>query len=678
MLNFIKSHSELLSDLIDNSNDMIFIINMDSLTIQYANKTVLEELQYTFEELQSLRIEGFRRSFEGEAAFSKIITLLRAQNHITDFATIVRKDGSTFPAEARVKILHIDEASYALAIVSNITTRVESQNSLKDAYAQMRLLVDERTSELQEQVAQYENYKQVMDESSIVSRSSLEGFITYVNDAFTKISGYSKIELLGRPHNIVRHPDMPASLFKALWKTIQAKKVWKGILKNRKKDGGYYWVDMVIKPIFDKDNNITEYIAVRHDITEMMDQREKLTTLAYTNSLTGLPNRAKYREEINTFKKPAVALLNLDAFSRTNDFYGHNFGDIVLKVLGEKIKEYMPKHYRLYHLNADEFLILSEDEDRTIFANYIRFIIENLRSQSITISNERIVFDVSGSISFEDRNVLLATADIALKRVKKLQDQMLIYNSNMEIKRDYEQNLYWSHKLRQALNDGRIVPFFQPIVNNHTGVYDKYEALVRLIDEDGTVYSPYHFLDVAHRTKQYRQITKAMLLKTIETLKTCDAAFSVNLSIDDILDSEIRTFLLNLLDYSDFGNRLVIELLETEGIINFEGVSEFINKMKAHGCKIAVDDFGTGYSNFNYLIKLQVDFVKIDGSIIQTIHEKSSRILVETIVTFTKAMGIKTIAEFVSDKTILEQVKALGINYSQGYYFSPPQAHPIC
>jgi EAL domain-containing protein (putative c-di-GMP-specific phosphodiesterase class I) len=129
-----------------------------------------------------------------------------------------------------------------------------------------------------------------------------------------------------------------------------------------------------------------------------------------------------------------------------------------------------------------------------------------------------------------------------------------------------------------------------------------------------------------------------------------------------------------MLERYKIGSRAVFEIVESESIENFEEVEDFIVQVKSYGCKVAIDDFGTGYSNFEYLMKLKADYIKIDGSMIKDIDTSlNAQIVVSTIVSFAKKMGIKTIAEFVENESILNKVKELGVDYSQGYYFSQPK-----
>ncbi|MFA7501162.1 MAG: EAL domain-containing protein, partial [Sulfurimonas sp.] len=150
--------------------------------------------------------------------------------------------------------------------------------------------------------------------------------------------------------------------------------------------------------------------------------------------------------------------------------------------------------------------------------------------------------------------------------------------------------------------------------------------------------------------------------------------FSINLTIEDILNKEIEEYIYDMLRTYNIGPRVVFEIVESESIENFKEVLDFIKKIKKFGSKIAIDDFGTGYSNFIYLMKLNTDYIKIDGSLIKEINtNKQARVVVTIIVDFAKKMGIKTVAEFVETQEIQNKVLELGIDYSQGYFFSEPK-----
>jgi len=540
--------------------------------------------------------------------------------------------------------------------------------------------VTSRTKALQENIAFFESYKIAIDKSSIVSKSDINGKITYVNDNFITLSGYTRKEVIGSNHNIIRHPDTSDEFFNAFYKKLNAKQSWKGIMKNRNKKGDDYWVDVVVTPILNASEEIVEFIAVRHDITELVNQRVTLEENAYTDSLTGLCNRIKLQQILPTLKNPLIALFDIDNFSKTNDFYGAKIGDKLIIELSEILKRMMKDddHARVFRLNGDEFVIINCEKDERHFIEEISIILNTIHATPILIDNNEIPLDVTVGISLEKPSLLLSTADIALKHAKQIKKSLMIYNQSLSIEKSYEKNMFWSRELKKAIKNDKLVPYYQPIINNHTGKIEKYEALIRLIDDDEKVVSPFFFLEVAKQSKQYHYITQTVIDKAFETFKSLECEFSINLTIEDILDMQIQKYLFNALDRYNIGSRVVFEIVESEGIENFNEINEFILSVKRYGCKIAIDDFGTGYSNFEYLIKLKADFIKIDGSMIQNLDtDENSRILVSTIIVFAKKLGMKTIAEFVKDETIQKLVEELGIDYSQGYYHGEPRPQPL-
>ena len=514
-----------------------------------------------------------------------------------------------------------------------------------------------------------EQYKSAVDRSFIVSKTDAKGIITYVNDEFCKISGYSESELLGKPHNIVRHPDTPKEAFKSMWYTIKnLKQPWSGELQNLNKNGTSYWVKAVINPIMDRDGNIVEYIGVRTNISEI----KNASTMDF---LTGYGNRTKLNSDIHSLKNLSIAIFNLDNFRQINDFYGHEFGNEVIKALSDKIYNFIfsDSNLRFYRLQGDEFVILGVSCQKGHFEDVVKGVLKEIK-YGIKIENEQILTSCSCGISFEeDKSKLLSTANMALKIAKKSNSNYLIYEESISLNKEYENNIKWSKKLSNALRDKNIITYYQPIVNNSTLLYEKYECLVRMTDEDRVI-SPFFFLDVAKQTRQYFDITKTVIEQSFEMFKDKDAEFSINLSINDILEPQISEYLIMMLKRYGIGSKIVFEIVESEYIEKFEDVMAFITKVKKYDCKIAIDDFGTGYSNFEYLIKLKADYLKIDGSLIKNIDkDKNAYLVVSTIVDFSKKLGMKTVAEFVESEDIFKIVKELGVDYSQGYYFQQPQ-----
>ncbi|MFW3353031.1 EAL domain-containing protein [Aliarcobacter butzleri] len=517
-------------------------------------------------------------------------------------------------------------------------------------------------------------YNEATKDSNIISTADLKGNITYVNDKFCEVSLYTYEEVLGKPHSIVRGEE-DDEIFQQLWETIKNKKVWYGVLKNKKKNGDFYWVDINIRPILNEKNEIIEYIAIRHEITDLVLKTEELKRNLRLDSLTNIGNRYKLIEDVSKSVNPCISILDIVSFSDVNDFFGYKTGDNVLKIVARKIEELLidKENYKVYRDHSDTFCIVAQNEDRDKFIKNIDEISKTIAKVPIVIKSRELYVQLSYVFSFESKENLLETANI-IKRYSHANKNIIIYDKALELEKDYEKNIFWTLKIKKALDEDKIVPYFQPIYNLKTSKIEKYEALVRLIDGNNVI-SPYYFLDISKKSKQYLQLTKTMIQKTFDYFRDKDFEFSINLTFEDIKSEYISSFIIELLKEYKIGHRVVFEIVESEEIDNFRKINEFFVTIREYGCKIAIDDFGSGYSNFEYLAKLNVDYIKIDGSLIKDILiNKSSQNIVSMLVNFAKGQKVKTIAEFVSNKDILNKVRELGIDYVQGYYIKEPIA----
>ena len=284
---------------------------------------------------------------------------------------------------------------------------------------------------------------------------------------------------------------------------------------------------------------------------------------------------------------------------------------------------------------------------------------------------------MTAGISFSNKNNKLITADIALQTAKKENKDYLVFFDELDKFQEYENNMHWTKKLKSAFIHDNIEVYFQPLVNNKTLKVDKYECLVRLIEENGKVISPYFFLDISKKSNQYKKLTRIVLEKSFKRFEHLPFEFSVNISYEDIESADLIDFIRSMISKNTISNRVVFEILEDESIKNYQCLVQFIDEVKALGCKIAIDDFGSGYSNFEHLLKMNVDYLKIDASLIKNVAtDETSYKITKTIIEFAKNLNLKTIAEYVENEQIFNIVRDLGADYSQGYFFSEPIAIP--
>ena len=526
--------------------------------------------------------------------------------------------------------------------------------------------------ELQRKSNILRQYNKATKSSNIISNSDLKGNITYVNDTFCEVSQYKREEIIGKPHNILRAEE-DGEIFKSMWETIKSGNIWRGNLKNKKKDGTFYYINTTISPIFDEDGNIFEYVAIRHEITDLVLKTEKLNRILREDYLTEIGSRYKLIEDISNKENLSISILDIKNFSDVNDFFGYKIGDYILKLVAKRIEELVIKKpkYGIYRLTSDVFAILASNESKIDFIKNIKEISKIISSKAVRAKGREIFVSLNYSFSFEPKNSLLETANVMRKYTKSNPNQ-IIYDRSLEIEKDYEKNIFWTLKIKKALENNDIIPYYQAIYNLQTNKIEKYEALMRLNDS-GKIVSPFFFLDIAKKSGQYLQLTKRMIDSSFEYFKDKDFEFSINFAFQDIANEEISNYVIEKIKELNIGNRVVFEIVESEEIDDFNLINGFFSTIRKLGCKITIDDFGSGYSNFEYLIKLDADYIKIDGSLIKDVLvSKGNENIITMIINFAKDQGFKTIAEFVSSKEILEKVKYLGVDYVQGYYIHEP------
>lgn len=403
------------------------------------------------------------------------------------------------------------------------------------------------------------------------------------------------------------------------------------------------------------------------------EQREQLKYHLTTDANTDLPNRFSLVEALSQKNISALAIINIDRFSDINEVYGITIGDAILAQYGDwlRLEVLSNKNIELYKLGSDEYgLVVKNYDDLEPFVQFLEKLVAKTQKEVFVIDEIEIVLTATIGYSRADERVL-EHATAALKQAKRNRHSMELFTS--ESKQEQENNIAWYKRIKEAIEESRILPYFQPIVDNNNGKIIKYEALIRLVERDGSVISPYLFLEIAKKTKLYPDLTKIMIDKVISVFKDTNIPVSLNLSTQDLTNVDLADYLEHTIHENGMEKLIIFEILESEGIENYSSVSEFVDRFKAIGCRFAIDDFGSGYSNFDHLLKLNVDTLKIDASLIKNLpHDRNAQIFVKHICDFAHEMGISVVAEFVANEEIFHQVRAIGIDASQGYYFYEP------
>jgi len=398
---------------------------------------------------------------------------------------------------------------------------------------------------------------------------------------------------------------------------------------------------------------------------KLEDTKKRLDKTSYIDSLTNLPNRKKFFEDLD--EAQGIILIDLDDFSILNFVYSKETGDEFLKKLSAKLHQSSCID-NLYRLGGDEFAYISKTEkDLTSIAECMQSIIEKFY-----IIKDNIMIQLTATIAISYKKPFIETADLVLKYGKKNKLNIVTYSNNLDIFEENQIFVDMTMRIKHALKTDNVVPFFQCIKDKDEKIV-KYEALMRIKENDKFLL-PATFLDIAKKTKLYTELTSKMLTKTFEYMQDKNIPFSINISYEDIINKRIYDQLLEEIDNFSNPTNVIIELLETDEINNFDYVKYFIDEIHKKGAKIAIDDFGSGYSNFIYLEKLNVDIIKIDGGIVSEILSSDNALfLVRTIVEFCKKNNITSIAEFVSHREIYLELKDMGVDEYQGFYFCKPK-----
>ncbi|MDY0189246.1 MAG: bifunctional diguanylate cyclase/phosphodiesterase [Desulfuromonas sp.] len=394
----------------------------------------------------------------------------------------------------------------------------------------------------------------------------------------------------------------------------------------------------------------------------------------YTDELTSLANRERLKKDITACRMPQLMLVDIDAFKDINSYYGVHVGDQVLIKLADALRVLVPRESKIYRLGGDEFALLSESSPNGISVDYVVSRINELRFE---IEETEFRISITAGVA-QGKEQLMEHADLALKEAKRLLKPYKFYSAYLHTVLSSRANLLWTYRLKESIENNHLTAYFQPIHDNKLNVISHYEALIRIVSDDGTVAAPGFFMDAARKSRVYNQLTVFMLDAALEFVQRNGCRCTVNLLIDDILVEESRQNIIDRIRKAPGREKLIFEIVESEGIDNYDVIKMFIDQVRIYGIAVAIDDFGTGYSNFDHISQLDIDYIKIDGGLIEQLNSSArARTIVESIIHFAKELDIKIIAEYVSDAALQRSVVELGVDYSQGYYWGKPQPSTV-
>ncbi|NWD77141.1 EAL domain-containing protein [Pseudomonas gingeri] len=540
-----------------------------------------------------------------------------------------------------------------------------------------------------------ETYRRVVDVAAIFSETDLDGRITYVNDPFCVISGYSRDELLGQNHRILNSGYHPSEFFVDMWRTIALGRVWKGEVCNRAKDGSLYWVDSTMVPLLDEaTGRVRKYVSIRFDVSEKLRLLHTLQWRVGHDVLTGLPNRAFLSELLNQaleFSRReaiplAVCMLDLDGFKAVNDGYGHASGDSLLVEVATRLRSIMRGEDVVARLAGDEFvLILRYVHDAEELQAALQRVLTAI-SAPYSILGQTIHVDASIGVTLfpvddEDADTLLRHADQAMYLAKQSgRNRFHLFDVSLD------QEVKATHQtvalMRQALVNGEFRLVYQPKVNMRTGRVVGFEALMRWQHPHEGLLQPQAFLPLVAQTDVIIDIGEWVIDRVMAQMQAWRQAghhWPVSLNIaarhfqrGDFVE-RLRALLVRHPEVPP--QMLDLEIIESMAIENIQRVSQCLQDCQTLGVRFSLDDFGTGYSSLSYLKRLPSQTIKIDRSFVRDIlHDQDDLALTTAVIGLARAFGREVIAEGLESAEHGRLLMSLGCDVAQGYFIARPMS----
>ncbi|GGF85414.1 sensor domain-containing phosphodiesterase [Alteromonas lipolytica] len=497
--------------------------------------------------------------------------------------------------------------------------------------------------------------------------------IIEVNQAFCDMFGYRRSEVMGLDPKLFSSGQHDKTFYRNFWHKVFKKGVWQGEITNRHANGSVLEQWVSVNQIRDESGHVHHYTAIYTDLTELNKARAKNLYLANTDPLTGLSSKSYLAEELKSPGIKSLLVIGLDGLRYLNDAYGFDVCDELMRNTAQIIKSQVVADCYVGGGPGKYVLLFKSKVDLQAIAEKLR---SYFRHHQVSANDISVFLSLSfgGAKGHSD---LLRLGVTALRQSRDSGDLKCIVLEQDAIAAESQQHMLFveaNNIIHTAVNEQLIVPYFQGIHDNLTGVIRHYEALAR-IHHDDQVLTPYSFIEAAKVAGMLPVITRQMAQQTFKVMSHNDYTFSLNITEYDLNAQYLQGLLTELCQTYDIApQRVILEVLEGISSTGKDSHLKQLKALKLAGFKLAIDDFGTEYSNFERILDLEVDFLKIDARYIKNIHiDRKSYEIVKALSFFCRNAGIKCIAEFVHSVEVQQCLLELGLDYSQGYLFSRPE-----
>ncbi len=512
-----------------------------------------------------------------------------------------------------------------------------------------------------------------------------------VNEAFTKITGFSAEEVIGKPPSFMTTGLQDDAFIETIWNSIETKGWWQGEILNRRKNGDIYPEWLTVNAIQDHSGKTSNYVAILSDITIVKESQQRIEFLATHDSLTELPNRLLFLDRIKQAIARgdrsnylfAVLFIDLDDFKIVNDSLGHAAGDKLLKDVAKLMRSLVRAVDTVARFGGDEFALLIENTTVSEVEITARRLCTAI-SKAFFLGKQMVHIGASIGIAVfpedsKDAEILMKHADTAMYEAKaKGKNAFQFFTQSMM--EQVDKRLRLENSLRKALDKNELSLHFQPQIDLATGQLIGVEALVRWLSQDHEAKLPNQFIPIAEKCGLIGKLGEwvannacSQFSKWLSKGYTL-SHLSINISIDQFRRGNVFEMMEHLLKvYQLPAQKIILEITESTLADDNQTMLETLLRLKRMGIKISIDDFGTGYSSLARLKSYPIDELKIDRSFVDDITEQGQdRAIAQTIIAMSKTLGFSVVAEGVETQEQLETLRELGCDIVQGYLISEP------